>query len=67
MVNGEDEKIGKEEKVRKDGNTFNGSGATVAMVIAIAPLRRSSKGEETETANAPRNDSSVRSVWMLIH
>ena len=73
MVDDNDEKIGRDEyneiaaqeEMRKMGKSFKGSGAKVAMVIAMA-LLRGSKGEELVMTTQPASeDSSGSFMWVF--
>ena len=73
MVDDNDEKIGRDEyngiaaqeEMRKMGKSFKGSGAKVAMVIAMA-LLRGSKGEElVMTTQSAVEESSGNFMWMF--
>ena len=73
MVDDNDEKIGRDEynaiaaqeEMRKMGQSFKGSGAKVAMVIAMA-LLRGSKGEElVMTTQSASEDSSGSFMWVF--
>ena len=57
--------VAAQEEMRKMGKAFKGSGAKVAMVIAMA-LLRGSKGEElTTTTHTAPEESNMGFMWIF--